>query len=997
MTQRFAASQSMARSVRQLLLACLVAIGAVAHAADDAVDERDIEATIRQLTPLLQERESGLAAVAQLSALRESRVLTVFGRIRDNTLYIWEDQCVFVPEFTKNGDGEDVAAVYDLFTTLDEDGVLTTEPLTTVPRGDLKAFKRDVQVRRAILNGLLVLGLEVDEAKVRETAARDLGNKRQGDALAKLRAVAESDTSPRVRRMAQESICMIVASGGDTSATHEQRLQAVARLGEMKSIRALDLLKELAAKDGVPKSDLRVYELAMSRIARHMTVTDWIKNVFFGLSAGSILVILALGLAITFGLMGVINMAHGEMLMIGAVTTWACYEFIGTALPPAWFNWYYVLALPAAFAVAAGVGLLIEVLIVRQLYKRPLDSLLATIGVSYILIQAVRLWKGDNLGMRRPSWFTGGWEVMQDVILPYNRLFIIGLTAACVLGVVCLFRFTRIGLMIRATVQNREMAQTLGVNTRLVDMFTFALGAGLAGIAGYAIYLISNPTPEMGQGYIVKSFLIVVVGGVGKLLGVIVSGLSLGFLEKLIEPLTIMTEPIRLFDATWSQVAVLLLVVLFIQRKPAGLFPDKGRTADQADKSSAPMLGRLTWWGDAALGVAMTLVGVVLVPILYGTGAMSLEFINKLGFILAFAICAIGLDLVWGYIGVLSLCQFLFFAIGGYCMGLYLINYGPMDGVHQNIPRALYVVMSDVAGAQPPWFLSIFKSFGAAIHVGVLLPGLIAMLIGMTTFRSRVRGVYFAILTQAITVAFWLVFQKNDLKLGGTNGLTNFTHILGYPIQADPNKSPFAQTRFWLYVVSFVCLLGAIMFARLLVSSGFGRVLVAIRDDETRLRFKGYQSWVYKTLAFTIAAMLAGLGGMLYVPQKGIITPRDLAAGASILVVAWVAVGGRGTVWGAVFGAISVSLLYDKMTSWKPDYWPFVFGGLFILVPLLLPGGLMSIPQVVCDLVRGKRVPGKQCLNCGYDLRKNTTGRCPECGQAIAGLTPSVASTGGAA
>ena len=224
-------------------------------------------------------------------------------------------------------------------------------------------------------------------------------------------------------------------------------------------------------------------------------------------------------------------------------------------------------------------------------------------------------------------------------------------------------------------------------------------------------------------------------------------------------------------------------------------------------------------------------------------------------------------------------------------------------------------------------------------------------MIGITTFRSRVRGVYFSILTQAITTAAWLVFQKNDLKLGGTNGLAHFDKILGFTI-ASTDGGPFHQTRFWLYIASFVTLMIVIVIAKLLVQSGFGRVLVAVRDDETRLRFGGYQTWAYKTAAFAIAAAFAGVGGMLYVPQKGIITPHQMAAGASILVVAWVAVGGRGSLWGAVLGAFCVSLLYEGMTSWKPDYWLYVLGGLFVLVPLLFPGGLMSIPGVIKKMTR---------------------------------------------
>ncbi|MGC4033879.1 MAG: urea ABC transporter permease subunit UrtC [Tepidisphaeraceae bacterium] len=600
-----------------------------------------------------------------------------------------------------------------------------------------------------------------------------------------------------------------------------------------------------------------------------------------------------------------------------------------------------------SFIVAAAFGLLIEVSIVRWLYKRPLDSLLATIGVSYILIQLVRNWKGDNLGMTSPSWAGRNIEIMQDVLLPYNRLFLIVLTIFCLLSVVALFRYTRLGLMIRATVQNREMAQALGVNTRLVDMVTFAFGAGLAGLAGYGIVLTTNPSPGIGQTYIVKSFLTVVVGGVGKLAGVIFSGLGLGFTEKLLEPIQLIQTPIRIFDATWAQVAALVAVILFMQRRPGGLFPDKGRAADQADRISAPPVPKITFKGDLIMGCVLIALGLGVVPLMYGTGMMSLEYVNKLGYILTFAICAIGLDLIWGYIGVLSLTQFLFFAVGGYAMGLYLVNYGPKSA--DGIPMALSYVMSDVGQRHAPWFLSLFKSFPVTLLLGMLLPGLLALLIGLTTFRSRVKGVYFSILTQAITVAFWLVFQKNEMKLGGTNGLTNFTQILGFPIAAGDGGA-FSQTRFWLYVASLLSLVAVIVVAKLLVNSGFGRVLVAIRDDETRLRFVGYQTWAYKATTFAVAAIFAGIGGMLYVPQKGIITPAEIAAVASIQVVAWVAVGGRGTIWGAVIGAIFVGLMYDKMTSEFAEYWYYALGAMFILVPLFLPGGLISLPMVINKL-----------------------------------------------
>jgi urea transport system permease protein len=920
-------------------------------------DEKKLESQIRQILPQLAETNTGPAAVEELVALREAQVLTVFQRLIDRTVYTIDGKLVFIPDdFKKDDKGVETARVYDLFAAGSESGTITADPIRTVTKEEMsgKDFSMPRPVRTQINNALRVLGLKVNDDAIRRTAARDLGNRRQADALPDLREAASNDPSSKVRHDATESVHLIIASGSDPSSKPEDRIASVARLGELNSLRALDMLKEQAAKPDLSPADKAVYEMAISRIEWHKSITSWVQNLFSGLSAGSIYVLLALGLAITFGLMGVINMAHGEMMMIGAITTWACFEFISPHLPAAYFDWYYVIAFPASFITAAIVGLIIEITIVRHLYKRPLDSMLATIGVSYILIQAVRLWKGDNLGMRGPDWANGNWEIFQDVVLPNNRLFLIVLTIFCILSVVVIFRYTRIGLLIRATVQNREMAQALGVNTRLVDMFTFAFGAGLAGLAGYGIVLTSNPTPEMGQTFIVKSFLTVVVGGVGKLAGVVISGLGLGFIEKLLEPLSLIEKPIHIFDATWAQVAALVVVVLFMQRKPGGLFPEKGRMADQAERTAAPIMARLTRKADMLLGLSFVIFGLGLVPALYGSGAMSPEFVNKLGYITAFAICAIGLDLVWGYIGVLSLCQFLFFSLGGYCMGLYLINYGPMDGARGDIPRALYVVMSDVSGATPPWFLSLFKSFINAAFLGILLPGVLAGLIGFTTFRSRVRGVYFAILTQAITVAFWLIFQKNELKLGGTNGLTNFTHILGFPIAGNPQVGPFAQTRFWLYIASFVTLLVLIFIAKTLTNSGFGRVLVAVRDDETRLRFVGYQTWGYKAAAFIIAAVFAGIGGMLYVPQKGIITPHQMAAGASILVVAWVAVGGRGSLWGSVIGAFVVSLLYETMTSWKPDYWLFVLGGLFVLVPLLLPGGLISLP-VVLSRKRGSR------------------------------------------
>jgi urea transport system permease protein len=281
------------------------------------------------------------------------------------------------------------------------------------------------------------------------------------------------------------------------------------------------------------------------------------KNIFNGISTGSVLVLIALGLAIIFGQMGVINMAHGELVMLGAYATYVTQLLVGHT-PEDPRNWFFLAALPISFLVAAFAGLLIEFLVVRHLYKRPLESLLATWGVGLILIQFIRAgfpwagaewasrlpgflrWDGfgDNIGVNSPTWLMGAYEPMTDLALPYNRLFIIGLTIVSVMGIAIMMRYTRLGLRIRATVQNRETAATLGVNTRRTDSYTFAIGSGLAGIAGCALTLIAGVTPDMGQNYIVDSFLVVVTGGVGKLSGSVFAGTGIGVLNKFFEPIS---------------------------------------------------------------------------------------------------------------------------------------------------------------------------------------------------------------------------------------------------------------------------------------------------------------------------------------------------------------------------------------------------------------------------------------------------------------------------
>ena len=344
--------------------------------------------------------------------------------------------------------------------------------------------------------------------------------------------------------------------------------------------------------------------------------------------------------------------------------------------------------------------------------------------------------------------------------------------------------------------------------------------------------------------------------------------------------------------------------------------------------------------------LATTLAIAVLLPMLAHAGVISVETVNMAGRYMALAIVALGLDLIWGYTGILSLCQAFFFALGGYAMGIHLAHQGTL---HNGIPEALYVVypykIGETKGMEVlPWFWQIFKPFNLTILLGILIPGLVAGAIGFAGFVSRVRGVYFSILTQALTVAAMMFFSKNEMKLCGTNGLTHFKTIAGYDL-SEPN------VKIGLYVVTLLCLLGSFYLCTLLTGSRFGRVLLAVRDSETALRFAGYKPYAYKTAIFIFAGMLAGLAGLLYTPQANIMTPSYMEARWSILMVIWVAVGGRGTLTGAVVGALVINLLYSVMTSqwslgafiWKPSYWPFVLGLLFIVVVLALPNGIVGL------------------------------------------------------
>jgi len=455
--------------------------------------------------------------------------------------------------------------------------VLEQADSTMLPRLDDIRANADRPTRLAIKPVMDLLKnrakLESPAADVRRSAATDLGTLGRPVAIPWLEKAAAKETSKWVRYTMQESAALLKLTGDDQTA----KLGAVDQLGNLASQNAVPALRELANAgmgEAASESQQALAKAAQTSIERIETWAVWstaIETLFRGISLSSILLIMSVGLAIVFGLMGVINMAHGELMMVGAYATFMTQELFKAFLPATMFDYYFALAMPMAFLVAAGCGLVLEVTVIRFLYGRPLETMLATWGISLVLMQAARVYFGDLTAVAAPAWLTGGVQVMVGVFLPTNRIFIILLSVVCVLTIYAILFRSGLGLRVRAVTQNRNMSACLGIPTRKVDAYTFAFGSGLAGMAGWALTLIGNVEPGLGQNYIVDSFMVVVTGGVGKLAGTIVASLGIGGLNKLLEPS---------LGAVYGKVCILVLVILFLQWRPSGLFAIKGRHAD---------------------------------------------------------------------------------------------------------------------------------------------------------------------------------------------------------------------------------------------------------------------------------------------------------------------------------------------------------------------------------------------------------------------------------
>ena len=490
--------------------------------------------------------------IGALAALGDPRAAFALNALSDGELQVRQsDGAVFV-----------VRGAGDPATLLDP---VTGETMGTAPASALKKVRVKNSLRRDIRDTVGALTLAARDPAVRMQAAATLIANPDPEALEAVEAAIrnETDAAVRARMETARAAVLLLSDRGDAA-----KLEAIAAVERVGNRDALGLLSQFASgADGEVKA---AAEAAMTRIEDRLALWGVGQNVWYGISLGSVLLLAAIGLAITFGVMGVINMAHGEMVMIGAYVTFTVQEVIRNGAP--WLlDWSLLIALPLAFVTAGAVGLAMERGIIRFLYGRPLETLLATWGVSLILQQAVRTIFGPtNREVANPSFMSGAFQ-LGEMSITWNRLFIVAFALVVFAVLLWAMNRTSLGLKMRAVTQNRRMAAAMGIRTPWVDAMTFALGSGVAGLAGVALSQIDNVSPNLGQGYIIDSFMVVVFGGVGNLWGTLVGALSLGIVNKFLEPYA---------GAVLGKILVLVFIIIFIQKRPRGLFALKGRSVE---------------------------------------------------------------------------------------------------------------------------------------------------------------------------------------------------------------------------------------------------------------------------------------------------------------------------------------------------------------------------------------------------------------------------------
>jgi urea transport system permease protein len=475
-------------------------------------------------------------AVIALGRLGDARAIPVLTALRDGQLYTAPDGRVIIVEGAKAAAGERIRV--------------------------------NNRLRGAIEGALGALTLFSSDPGARLAAAQDALRHPSVDQAELLEKAIATEQDPEIRAAMEQSL----SAARLVSGSKEERLAAARSLGTTTNPQVKNLLDQVRAAPDIDPDVRRAAEAALASIGNRLWLVGLAANLFQGISLGSILLLAAIGLAITFGVMGVINMAHGEMIMLGAYSAFICQQFFRAFLPAGWIDAYLILAVPVAFVFAGAIGVALERSVIRFLYGRPLETLLATWGVSLILQQAVRsIFGSPNREVSNPSWMTGGFDPIGGFTVTWNRLVII-FFCFVVLGLLALIlNRTSFGLHMRAVTQNRAMASVMGIRTARVDALTFGLGSGIAGMAGVALSQIGNVSPNLGTVYIVDSFLVVVFGGVGNLMGTLVGALSLGIVNKFLEPVA---------GAILGKIVVLVAIILFIQRRPRGLFALKGRTAE---------------------------------------------------------------------------------------------------------------------------------------------------------------------------------------------------------------------------------------------------------------------------------------------------------------------------------------------------------------------------------------------------------------------------------
>jgi urea transport system permease protein len=517
---------------RVLVLAAVLAAPAAAHAGplEDAVEglagssDEKIEEAVNKLAALDDPR-----AIGVLDALCDDRLRVG----SDGHPYIWDSK---IREVRRP---------------------LTNEIVSPAPR-PLKEVEVSNDIRRVAYPVLAQLQLGSPSADVRLAAATELSKGGSAEAPALLHKALAREKDAKVL----EALKLAGARVDLQSPDLQTRIAALKTVGDSGNDEFLSELQQIVRDDQNPQVRAAAQK-ALSTVVGHQRMISFVGDLLHGLSLASVLLFAALGLAITFGLLGVINMAHGEMLMLGAYATYA----VQTAMHGS--RYYLFLAIPVAFLATGLVGVLIERLVIRHLYGRPLETLLATWGISLGLIQTVRLIFGaQNVTVANPDWLSGGVEIAHGLVLPWARTAVVGFVVLVAAAVWFILQRTRFGLQVRAVTQNRSMAACLGIPTRRIDALVFGLGSAIAGLGGVALSQLGNVGPELGQSYIIDSFMVVVLGGVGKLAGAVAAALGLGIVNKLLEPLA---------GAVLGKIAVLGFIILFIQRRPQGLFALKGR------------------------------------------------------------------------------------------------------------------------------------------------------------------------------------------------------------------------------------------------------------------------------------------------------------------------------------------------------------------------------------------------------------------------------------